>query len=88
MLKEELKNTKARVAELEQRIEHLRVSRRVLMNLLEKVEREKVTLVHQLEKENVRLHRDNKRFAKWLLLKNRQIIELQERFDGSQEEKA
>ena len=88
LLQEELRHTKARVAELEQRIEHLRVSRRVLMNLLEKVEREKVNLVHRLEKENVRLHRDNKRFAKWLLLKNRQIIELQERFGGSREEEA
>ena len=68
---------RARVEELEQRIEHLRVSRRVLMNLLEKVEREKVDLVHHLEKENVRLQRDNTRFAKWIFSKNREIVELQ-----------
>ena len=36
---DELKLLRARVGELEQRVEHLRVSRRVLMNLLEKVER-------------------------------------------------
>jgi len=84
-LKEELRLTKYRVGELEQRIEHLRVSRRVLMNLLEKVEREKVTLVHKLEKENIRLHRDNTRFAKWIFLKNREIMKLQEKIEENQE---
>ncbi|MDR3270779.1 MAG: translation initiation factor 2 [Peptococcaceae bacterium] len=59
-------------------MEHLRVSRRVLMNLLEKVEREKLILISQLEKENGKLQRDNRRFAHWLLSKNRQIIALQE----------
>lgn len=80
---DEVKLLKARVGELEQRIEHLRVSRRVLMNLLEKVEREKVSLVHRLEKENVRLHRDNKRFAQWIFSKNREIVELQEKMESS-----
>lgn len=84
-LQEELRITKSRVGELEQRIEHLRVSRRVLMNLLEKVEREKVTLVHKLEKENVRLQRDNTRFAKWIFSKNREIMALHERIEESQE---
>jgi chromosome segregation ATPase len=84
-LHEELRLTKYRVSELEQRIEHLRVSRRVLMNLLEKVEREKVTLVHKLEKENVRLQRDNTRYAKWIFSKNREIMELQERMEEYKE---
>ena len=79
---EEIKVLRARVGELEQRIEHLRVSRRVLMNLLEKVEREKVALVRKLEKENMRLQRDNTRFAKWLFRKNREIIELQEQIES------
>jgi predicted RNase H-like nuclease (RuvC/YqgF family) len=78
---DEVKLLRARVGELEQRIEHLRVSRRVLMNLLEKVEREKVDLVHHLEKENVRLHRDNKRFAQWIFSKNKEIVELQEKME-------
>ncbi|KGP76918.1 translation initiation factor 2 [Desulfosporosinus sp. Tol-M] len=78
----ELELLRARVGELEQRIEHLRVSRRVLMNLLEKVEREKVALVRHLEKENVRLQRDNKRFAKWIFSKNREIVELQEKMES------
>ena len=84
-LNEELRVTKARIGELEQRVEHLRVSRRVLMNLLEKVEREKVSLVHKLEKDNVRLRKDNTRFAKWIFSKNRQIVELQERIEEYQE---
>lgn len=79
---DEVKLLRARVGELEQRVEHLRVSRRVLMNLLEKVEREKVALVHYLEKENVRLQRDNKRFAKWIFSKNREIVELQEKMES------
>lgn len=82
---EELKMLKLRVNELEQRVEHLRVSRRVLMNLLEKVEREKIALIHNLEKENIRLQRDNSRFAKWLFSKNRQIVELQERIELNQQ---
>lgn len=84
-LNEELRVAKARIAELEQRVEHLRVSRRVLMNLLEKVEREKVSLVHKLERENLRLHRDNTRFAKWIFTKNREIVELQEKIEEYQE---
>lgn len=85
LLSEELKAAKSRISELEQRIEHLRVSRRVLMNLLEKVEREKVALVHKLERENVRLQRDNTRFAKWIFSKNRQIVELQETIEEYKE---
>ena len=79
---DEVKLLRSRVGELEQRVEHLRVSRRVLMNLLEKVEREKVSLVQHLEKENVRLQRDNQRFAKWIFSKNREIVELQEKMES------
>ncbi len=79
---DEIKLLRARVGELEQRVEHLRVSRRVLMNLLEKVEREKVALVHRLEKENVRLQRDNTRFAKWIFSKNKEIVQLQEEMES------
>ena len=82
---DEIRLLRARVGELEQRVEHLRVSRRVLMNLLEKVEREKVALVHSLEKENVRLQRDNKRFAKWIFSKNKEIVELKEIVDATRQ---
>ncbi len=43
----ELRN---RVQDLERQVEHLRTSRRVLMNLLEKCEREKKTTLTRLEK--------------------------------------
>ncbi|MDR3288166.1 MAG: translation initiation factor 2 [Peptococcaceae bacterium] len=76
-VKKELLTVKTKVLELEQRLEHLRVSRRVLMNLLEKAESEKLLLMSQLEKENGKLQRDNRRFAQWILSKNRQIVELQ-----------
>ncbi|ACL21120.1 hypothetical protein DesLBE_0249 [Desulfitobacterium sp. LBE] len=84
-LREELRAAKGRIGELEQRVEHLRVSRRVLMNLLEKVEREKVALIHKLEKENIRLQRDNTRFAKWIFSKNREIVQLQEKIEEYKE---
>lgn len=84
-LREELKAAKERIKELEKRVEHLRVSRRVLMNLLEKVEREKAILIQRLERENMRLQRDNTRFAKWIFSKNREIVRLQEKIDEYQE---
>ncbi|NMA68605.1 MAG: translation initiation factor 2 [Desulfitobacterium sp.] len=84
-LREELKAAKERIKELEKRVEHLRVSRRVLMNLLEKVEREKEILIQRLERENMRLQRDNTRFAKWIFSKNREIVKLQEKIDEYKE---
>lgn len=69
---------KERIEELEQRVEHLRVSRRVLMNLVEKLEKEKNYLTSRLEKENRRLQRHNVMYAQSLLLKNRRIMELEE----------
>ena len=56
---EENQMLKDRVGELEQRVEHLRVSRRVLMNLLEKVEREKTVSISKLERalNEERLHK-------------------------------
>lgn len=68
---------KNRIEELEQRIEHLRVSRRVLMNLVEKLEKEKNSMAARLEKENRKLQRHNAMYAQSLLMKNRQIMELE-----------
>lgn len=63
--------------ELEEKVEQLRLSRRVLMNLIEKTERERTGFLNRLEKENHRLHRDNCRYARRLLDKNSQIVELE-----------
>ena len=65
-----------RVHELEEKVEQLRLSRRVLMNLVEKLEREKLGSVNKLEIENRKLQISNCRYAKFLLRKNRQIMDL------------
>ncbi len=66
-----------RVRELEEKVEQLRLSRRVLMNLIEKLEKEKTNFQNRLEKENKKLLHTNYRYARWLLCKNRQIVELE-----------
>ncbi|ACV63847.1 hypothetical protein Dtox_3095 [Desulfofarcimen acetoxidans DSM 771] len=70
-----------RVHELEEKVEQLRLSRRVLMNLVEKLEREKSGSVTRLEKENRKLQLSNYRYAKFLLKKNRQIMDLRVRLE-------
>jgi len=66
-----------RVKELEDKIEQLRFSRRVLMNLIERVEKDKWDMLSKLEKENKKLQINNSRYARTLLRKNRQIIEME-----------
>ncbi len=78
---DEIELLQQRIEELEEKVEHLRVSRRVLMNLLEKVEREKGGMLTKLEKENKKLQHNNTKFARNILYKNRQIIELQEKMN-------
>lgn len=68
-----------RIQELEEKIEQLRLSRRVLMNLIERMEKEKATFLSRLEKENKKLHRANCRYARSLLQKNLKILELESR---------
>lgn len=67
-----------RIAELEEKVEHLRFSRRVLMNLLERIEKERAGSLNKLELENKKLQSNNLRFAKRLITKNRQIVLLEE----------
>ncbi len=71
-----------RARELEEKVEQLRLSRRVLMNLIEKLEKEKANLTSRLEKENKKLHCANYRYARWLLRKNSQIVELEMKLRG------
>jgi len=65
-----------RIAELEIQIENFRLSRRILMNLIEKVEKEKNQNIAQLEKENKRLQQNNKKYARHLLKNNLRLNEL------------
>jgi len=58
-----------RVGELEEKVEQLRLSRRVLLNLVEKLEKERVCSLTRLEKENIKLHLANNRYARSLVKK-------------------
>ncbi len=66
-----------RIKDLEEQVEHLRISRRVLMNLIEKIEKEKRFYLAKLENENKRLQKNNSKYAQWLWQKNRKLIELE-----------
>lgn len=66
-----------RVKELEEKIEQLRLSRRVLMNLVEKIEKERSSHLARLEKENRRLQILKNRYARSIFYKNIQIRELE-----------
>jgi hypothetical protein len=66
-----------RVLELEEKVEQLRLSRRVLMNLIEKIVKDRTGFLTRLEKENRKLQQNNYRYAQRLLRKNRQIVELE-----------
>ncbi len=68
---------KKRIEDLEEKVQHLRVSRRVLINLLEKVERERRQEMEKLEKVNRRLQKSNSKYAKDIISKNRRIMELE-----------
>ena len=72
-----------RIRELEEKIDHLRFSRRVLMNLIERLERDKWGSLDKLERENKKLQLNNSKYAKSLLRKNRQIMELETKLQNS-----
>ncbi|HYF92216.1 MAG TPA: translation initiation factor 2 [Symbiobacteriaceae bacterium] len=75
---DEVSQLRQRVRVLEERIQGLRASRRILMNLLAAQEREKRSRIQRLEQENVRLQQRSSRFAREVLDKNIRIIRLQE----------
>lgn len=67
-----------RVKMLEERIQGLRASRRILMNLLAAQEREKRSRIQRLERERDRLQRQSSRYARAVLERNIRIIRLEE----------
>lgn len=71
---------KKKIVELEKQVNQLRLSRRILMNLVEKIENEKRNLFVQLEKEKHQLKLSNQRYAKWLMQNNYRYMELQANF--------
>lgn len=79
---EEAVQLKARIRELEEKLAQVRLSRRVLLHLLEQVEKERNLFLQSLERENRRLQQTNARYVRSLLKKNQQIIELQSKLYG------
>jgi predicted RNase H-like nuclease (RuvC/YqgF family) len=79
---EETVQLKTRIRELEEKLAQVRLSRRVLLHLLEQVEKERNLFMQSLEKENRRLQQTNARYVRSLLKKNQQIIELQSKLYG------
>ncbi|MCX7779358.1 MAG: translation initiation factor 2 [Negativicutes bacterium] len=70
---------RARIRELENKVEALRISRRVLMNLIDSIEREKREKVSRLEHLNERLQKNNCRYARTIMYRNIQILQLEEK---------
>lgn len=65
-----------RVEALEERLEQMRLSRRVLLRILEQSEKDKQTRLQRLEKENRTLQKKNCNFAKSLMEKNNTIMSM------------
>jgi len=75
---DEVDQLRQRVRVLEERVQGLRASRRILMNLIAAQEREKRLRIQRLEAENTRLQKQSSRFAKALVERNIRIIRLEE----------
>ncbi|MHB8171623.1 MAG: translation initiation factor 2 [Thermincolia bacterium] len=74
---QELVILRQKVCELQEKVEHLRFSRRILMSLVERLEGEKSMFETRMERENKKLQQHNTKFAQCLLTKNRVIMELE-----------
>ncbi|MGI6142936.1 MAG: translation initiation factor 2 [bacterium] len=74
----EVEDLRLRIRDLEAKVQNLRLSRRVLMNILEVSERGKRQEAENLERINDRLRRNNRRYAQRLMEQNRRILALQE----------
>ena len=65
-----------RIEALEERLEQLRLSRKVLLRILEQTEEDKKNQLCRLERENIKLQKQNCYFAKSLMAKNNEIMNL------------
>ncbi|PKM89993.1 MAG: translation initiation factor 2 [Firmicutes bacterium HGW-Firmicutes-12] len=84
---QELLYLRQRVSDLERQVEQLRLSRRVLMNLIERLENERRSNTTKLEKENKRLQLDNWRYAKRLMKYNCYLAERRDEESYSMEDR-
>ena len=63
--------------QLEEKIVQLRVSRRVLIQLVERIEKERSSLMEYMEKERQYLKKQNARYARLLMEKNKKLFDIQ-----------
>ncbi|VBB06001.1 Hypothetical protein LUCI_1212 [Lucifera butyrica] len=73
-----IEDLKMRVQELENKVAALRISRRVLMNLIDTLEKEKRERLAILESQNEKLQKNNCRYARAIMYRNVRIVELEE----------
>ncbi|MGI6576419.1 MAG: translation initiation factor 2 [bacterium] len=74
----EMEDLRIRIQDLEAKVQNLRLSRRILMNILELSEKGKRREIEALERYNERLKRDNRRYAQMLMQQNQRIFSLEE----------
>lgn len=77
MSEAEITHLKARIEGLEEKIRGLRASRRVLMNLITLLERERRAKIKRLQLENDRLQKSNAKYARAVLERNARICHLE-----------
>lgn len=69
---------RTRIRELEDKVEALRISRRVLMNLIDNLENDKRETLSQLVNKNEKLQKNNCRYAKAIMCQNLKITKLEQ----------
>lgn len=72
---------KSRIQELEDKVDALRISRRVLMNLIDTLEKEKKEQLLKLQNINDKLQKNNCKYAKAIMYRNMRINELESRIN-------
>lgn len=75
---DEIVYLRKRVNELEKQLDNLRLSRRVLMDLLEQIEKEKNSLSLQLEKKSKHLSKARKHNYKKIYAQNFELYEIKD----------
>ena len=71
-----------RIRELQENVASLRMSRRILMTILEQVKNEQKAENKRLEDEKIRLKKVNNHYAEAIWEKNIRIRELEKRLEG------
>lgn len=67
------------IQELEEKVAALRISRRILMNLLDNIEKEKREQVLLLENQNEKLQKNIYHYAQTIMHQNSRIAKLEEK---------